>query len=123
SDGEARLRMLMERSVDGLVLAAPGLEQAPYVLSIVGGRIPTVALQGIARCEFSSAGTDQVRIGELATGHMVELGRRRIAAITGRTSRYSVGERQRGYEAVLRAVGIEPDVGLIEHSDWEIDGG
>lgn len=123
ADGEAYLRMLVERRVDGLFLVAPGLEEAPYVLPIVRGRLPAVGLQGIARGDFSSAETHQERIGELATGHLIAQGRRRIGTITGRTNRDVVRRRQHGYEAALRAAGIAPDPRLVEHADGEIEGG
>lgn len=123
ADGEEYLRMLVERRVDGLLLAAPELEQAAYVMPIIGGRLPAVALQGIAGAELSCAGTDQVRVGELATGHLLELGRRRIATVTGRTSRHAVRDRLRGYQRALRSAGLELDASLVEHADWEVDGG
>jgi LacI family transcriptional regulator len=64
-----------------------------------------------------------VRVGELATGHLLELGRRRIATVTGRTSRHAVRDLLRGYQRALRSAGLKLDASLVEHADWEIDGG
>lgn len=119
---EEYLRMLVERRVDGVLLAAPELEHASYVMPLLRGR-PAVALQGIASGELPCAGTDQERVGALATEHLLALGRRRIATITGQPSRLAVWGRQRGYEQALRAAGLGLDVRLVEHADWEIEGG
>ena len=123
SDGERYLRMLIERRVDGLLLAAPELEEAPYVAPIVRDRLPVVSIHAVPGGDVSLVGSDHVRAGLLATGHLLELGRRRIATITGTTTRRVVRSRVRGYARALEGAGIALDPALVEAGDWEVESG
>jgi LacI family transcriptional regulator len=64
-----------------------------------------------------SSGADQ------ATRHLLELGHRHIAAITGPPDMMATEERLRGYRAALAAAGVPADPSLVVESDWEVDGG
>jgi LacI family transcriptional regulator len=64
-----------------------------------------------------SAGADA------AIKHLLELGHRRIAAITGPRGWVATEHRRRGYHAALAAAGILPDPALELDSDFEIGGG
>ena len=59
----------------------------------------------------------------LAMQHLLELGHRRIAAITGPTGWVATEDRRRGYHAALAAAGILPDPELEIRGDFEIRGG
>jgi LacI family transcriptional regulator len=73
-------------------------------------RVPTVSAA-------HSSGADQ------ATRHLLELGHRRIAAITGPGDMMATEERLRGYHAALAAAGVLADRSIVIESDWEVDGG
>lgn len=73
-------------------------------------RVPTVSAA-------HSSGADQ------ATRHLLGLGHRRIAAITGAGEMMATGERLRGYRAALAAAGVAADPALVIESNWEVDGG
>ena len=64
-----------------------------------------------------ASGADQ------AMRHLLDLGHRRIAAITGPAGWYATEERRRGYFAALAAAGILPDPALVIESDFEVAGG
>ena len=64
-----------------------------------------------------TSGADQV------TRHLLELGHRRIAAITGSREWVATEERRRGYHAALASAGILPDSSLEIEADFEIAGG
>ena len=64
-----------------------------------------------------AAGADQ------AMRHLLELGHRRIAALTGPDGWVATEERRRGYHAALAAAGIMPDPALVARGDFEIGGG
>jgi LacI family transcriptional regulator len=55
--------------------------------------------------------------------HLLALGHRRIAAITGPRGWVATEDRRRGYHAALAAAGILPDPALELDSDFEIGGG
>ena len=76
----------------------------------LNGRIPSVSAA-------HTSGADQ------AMGHLLGLGHRRIAAITGPSGWVATEDRLRGYHAALAAAGILPDPALEVESDFEIAGG
>jgi LacI family transcriptional regulator len=57
-------------------------------------------------------GTDDVKVGELATNHLIDIGRKRIAHIGGRNSSPSY-DRLRGYRNALAAAHLPVDESLI----------
>jgi LacI family transcriptional regulator len=73
-------------------------------------RVPTVSAA-------HSAGADQ------ATRHLLALGHRRIAVITGPRGWMATEERKRGYHAALAAAGVLPDPELAIESDFAVGGG
>jgi LacI family transcriptional regulator len=73
-------------------------------------RVPTVSAA-------HTSGADQ------ATRHLLDLGHRRIAAITGPRDMMATQERLRGYNAALAAAGVQADPALVIESNWEVDGG
>lgn len=64
-----------------------------------------------------SSGADQ------AVRHLLGLGHRRIAAITGPAGWVATEERLRGYHAALAAAGVLPDRQLVLESSFKIAGG
>ena len=65
----------------------------------------------------NTSGADQ------AMKHLLGLGHRRVAIITGPRGWVATEERRRGYHAALAAAGILPDPALEVESNFEIDGG
>jgi LacI family transcriptional regulator len=55
--------------------------------------------------------------------HLLELGHRRIGAITGPRGWFATEERRRGYHAALAAYGIMPDPAIELEGDFRIEGG
>jgi LacI family transcriptional regulator len=76
----------------------------------IDGRVPTVSAA-------HSSGAGQ------AVRHLVGLGHRRIAAITGPRGWMATEERKRGYVAALAATGVLPDPELVIESDFGVAGG
>jgi LacI family transcriptional regulator len=66
---------------------------------------------------------DNFEGGRLATHHLIQLGHRRIAFITGDPAHADSSERQRGYRAALEAAGIKFDPALIVPGEYhEVNG-
>ncbi len=76
----------------------------------IAGGIPVV-------CAAHSSGAMQ------ATRHLLELGHRRIGAITGPAGWMATEERLRGYYGALAAAGVMPDQDLVEIAAFTVDGG
>jgi LacI family transcriptional regulator len=58
-----------------------------------------------------------------AVEHLIELGHRRIGAVTGPPGWCATEERLSGYRAALASVGIVPEPSLIAPADFEVAGG
>lgn len=123
SDSERYIRLLIERRVDGIVLAAPQLEQNQQVGKMLHDQLPVVSLHHVPGLKVSRVGQDQTQTGYLATRHLLELGHRRIATIVGPRDRRVTQLRLRGYQQALEEAGIAYDPNLIEEGNWQVESG
>ena len=114
---EACIRRLLSRRVDGLFIfpvyrlspTAPIYEelwqrQTPTV--ILGHRAPFCA-------QFCNVETDDLTGSYLMTRHLLELGHKKIAFLSGVSGSPWAQERLEGYRRALREAGIEPEDRLI----------
>ncbi|MBM7787753.1 LacI family DNA-binding transcriptional regulator [Tenggerimyces flavus] len=118
----ADIAMLRRKKVDGILLVAGTLKGR----GIAGATsdLPTVVLDRRVPGLRSDVVTVDHRAGaRKAVEHLLELGHRRIAHITGPPGISSSKERQAGWEEALRATGIEPDKELVVQGDFLEDGG
>ncbi len=123
ADIERCLRLLLERRVDGILTAAPRLENNPWVGEMLRGSVPTVSIHHISGGGISLVGSDHTRTGYLATRHLLDLGHRRIATIKGTEHRQVTLSRHKGYRQALKEAGVPYDEVLVEAGDWEAEGG
>jgi DNA-binding LacI/PurR family transcriptional regulator len=91
----------------------------------VAARIPFVVLDptGVPDDEIPSVGSTNWHGGLSATRHLLELGHRRIAIITGPSWALCSRARLDGYRAALDAAGIPVDPALVRDGEFEIGGG
>lgn len=123
TDCERYIRILIERRVDGILLAAPQLEQNERVGEMLRGRLPVVSIHHIAGGGIVTVGSHQSQVGLIATQHLLELGHRCIGTIIGPRDRRVTQSRLRGYQRALDTMGIGFDPELIEEGHWQVDGG
>ena len=121
SDAERYLRMLIERRVDGILTAAPQLEHDEKVGALLGGEVPAVSIHRVPGVDVSLVGSDHVETALLATRHLLGLGHRRIATVTGSDDRQVTARRLKGYKQALDEVGVPYDEDLVESGGWEAD--
>src|SRR5258708_28085789 len=122
-DAERYIHILLERRVDGILLAAPQLEENKCVGELLRGRLPIVSIHRVMGDGVALVGSNQVQIGLLATQHLLQLWHRRVGTIIGPQERRAVGGRLRGYRQALAEAGIPYDASLVEEGNWEIQGG
>ena len=117
------LRVLLEKRIDGLVVASVGGERA-LIESLSAVRTPMVIvdrdLQGVAA---DLVCIDHEQGGYLATRHLLELGHRDIACINGPAQTSVARMRLAGYRRALREYGIEAAPERIVDSDFTSPGG
>lgn len=125
-DERTYLRLMLERRVEGLIVAVPRLRLAPDdLLAETAARMPTV----LVASDVELPGADLVDIdnrrgGADATEHLVSLGHRAIATITGPLDWPSARSRLDGYRDALRKAGVPVDRGLVEPCvDWGLESG
>jgi len=97
------LRALMERRVDGLVVAGGSFGRAET--AITGGALPVVMI-GRGPARLPSVRVDNVAAGAMATRHLLELGHRRIACLAGPAVSTTAADRVAGYRRALREAGL-----------------
>jgi DNA-binding LacI/PurR family transcriptional regulator len=124
-DERAYLRLMLERRVEGLIVAVPRLVLADDdLLREAAARVPTVLLAS----NVELPGADHVDIdnrrgGRDATTYLLGQGHRRIATITGPLDWPSARARLDGYRDALRRADGASDH-LVEPSvDWGLDSG
>jgi LacI family transcriptional regulator len=117
------LDRLMHGMADGALVVLPEessaelerLLDSDYSFVVIDPRLP-LDDRIPAVSAANTSGADQV------TRHLLELGHRRIAAITGPRDWLATEERRRGYHAALASAGILPDPALEIEADFEIAG-
>jgi len=105
-------------------------------LAVVGGKMPETELLALAKrvplvvvgrlvrgLEDRCLRLDQVEGARTATRHLIDLGHRRIAHITGRITHQDSLDRIEGYRQALSEAGIESDPALIVEGDFEESSG
>lgn len=98
--------------VDGAVLVTP-------TCTDVAASVPIVAIDPhTGRSHIPTIDSDNLRGGHRAVEHLLGLGHRRIAMITGRPDLESARARERGYREALEAAGIPVDESLVEQGDF-----
>jgi len=122
ADAERYLRMLLERRVDGILTAAPQMERDARIGELLRGPVPAVSIHRVPGGGASLVGSDHVETALLATRHLLGLGHRRVATVTGSGGRQVTSHRLKGYKAALKEAGVEFDPALVESGYWEADG-
>lgn len=121
-DERGYLRLMLERRVEGLLLARPSVP-APIELSDLAPRVPIVSV-GSTRVAGTSVDVDNRQGGYDATKHLLEHGHRAIATIVGPADWPSSAARLAGYRQALEEAGVAFDPALVEQAvDWGLESG
>ncbi|HXX77453.1 MAG TPA: LacI family DNA-binding transcriptional regulator, partial [Ktedonobacteraceae bacterium] len=113
------LRSLQTRRVAGCVMlhATEALIQ-----SLIHSSIPTVFIDSMGQGSHATyVKSDNIDGARQATGHLLALGHRQIAFMTGSIHDLSGLERLLGCQQALAQAGIAPDPGLVRQSGWNVD--
>lgn len=120
SGGGYAIPALMERRVDGILLAAPQMEEDRAAAGALRRAVPTVSLHHVPGGGVATVGSDHTLTGLLATRHLIDKGHRQIATIIGTRGRRVTQSRLRGYRRALEGAGLPFDGELVEDGQWEI---
>ncbi len=115
------LEVLLEKRVDGLILAPVGgniellqeLAKSNFPLVMVDRYVPDVSADSVVVDNRSAAFA--------LTDHLIQLGHRRIAVIMAELSASSIEDRVDGYREAHKDAGIALDPNLFVHSNSNIE--
>jgi LacI family transcriptional regulator len=108
------LDMLLESQIEGLILLGGPMPEK--TTQLVGENFPVAGTgpvtPGLEPYFIQSDNTEGAR---LATQHLLDLGHRRIALVTGPANHSHALARRRGYELALSSAGVTIDETIIVH--------
>ena len=117
-----RIRLLMARRIDGLVILTGHLDDA-QIVDFARHQPIVVTGRRLEAANLVATWLDQSVAGYLATRHLLSLGHRRIAHITGPTDHADAIERYAGYLRAHEEMGVAPDPSLTVQGDFLETGG
>jgi LacI family transcriptional regulator len=121
---ERSMDTLLERRVDGVLLATPTGPEAAIARRLAGAKLKTVVVDR----NVSGLLADRVRIdhaggARLAVEHLLELGHRRIACLSGPSSFAASRARVTGWRKALARAGITPEAHWLLEGDFSAAAG
>ncbi|XTZ18102.1 LacI family DNA-binding transcriptional regulator [Micromonospora echinospora] len=128
---QARQRVLrtanLHKRADGVLLVATPLRPADLTVLTTLDLPGVIVSSGTVVPGWPSVRIDDVAAARTATSHLLDLGHRRIAHLSGdpedELAFTTHIDRRRGYQEALRAAGVQPDPRLDVESQFTIDGG
>jgi LacI family transcriptional regulator len=120
--GEAYRRLLLEQRVDGLLIASASTDETllgelarsglPFVLA--NRRVPHLG---------PSVTVDDAKGVEIAVHHLLEIGHRRIAHITGPRDADTARRRATGFRSAMRSARVAVPASYVVEATYEEEGG
>lgn len=124
---DAAIRRMLSRRVDGLFVSPVYRmdAEARIYQELLTRKVPTILLGAPAKfcSQFPSVQVDDIAASQAATRHLLELGHRRIAFLTGPLAAPWAQGRYEGYQRALREAGMEVDDKMIFHAGSTVDDG
>lgn len=106
-EASAAIRSMRGR-VDGLIVLSPHLDD--FGLSATAGRMPVLMMNGGAVGGLPSIAVDNRGGAMAAVQHLVEVGRRNIAHVSGPAGNLEAEARLAGYSEAMAVAGLSPRV-------------
>ena len=116
------LNAVRERQIDGIISMSAAIAQK--ILKEVAAEYPLVmAFQSFEDKRIPSVSIDNLAASRAVTTHLIRLGRRRIAHITGAAPLTVYKERLEGYMSTLAEHGLAADPDWIRRGEATVQGG
>lgn len=101
-DIAAALLALQRSHIDGVMLIAPNCDHLPLLEALAARNMPFVRLSPGVECELgASLFIDEAEGAKVATQHLIDLGHRKIAMISGPASHRAAQRRLEGFLAAM----------------------
>ncbi|MFA5338648.1 MAG: LacI family DNA-binding transcriptional regulator [Candidatus Omnitrophota bacterium] len=123
-DGDQCLQMYKSKLVGGLILVAISRDDTEKLEELRKQQVPVALLFAYSE-RADSFGCDNRKGGYVATKHLIDTGRKRIAFIHGHENWFDAEERFKGYKQALEEAGLQfrPEYverGYFRYEDAEI---
>jgi len=113
------VRSLQTRRVAGCVMLHASEAR---IQTLIHSSMPTVFIDRMGQGSHATyVKSDNIDGAHQATEHLLALGHKRIAFLTGSTIDLAGLERLLGCQQALAQAGISPDPGLVRQSGWNVD--
>ena len=100
------LDRLIRQNVDGVVVIAPLWEATEAVLSVLGGDLPAVVVEGATAPGIASVSVDQAEGARLVTGHLLDRGATTVWHVAGPAHWIEAESRVTGWREELVRAGV-----------------
>jgi LacI family transcriptional regulator len=120
------MSLVRERSIDGLIVANPKLEELVQIQHVQQALIPLVVLAATPDVfpGIQAISTDASSSAKKAVNHLIDLGHSRIAFISfAPPEYYAVNERELGWRQAITEAGITPAPELLEYANISAQSG
>lgn len=115
--------LLRSSRTDGVIVSGPRIDD-PALSRLVADGFPIVLQGSLPGLASPSVDVDNAAGARLAVEHLIELGHRRIGAITNAPLAYTAAsERLEGYRAALRSAGMDFDERLVVEAEFDAASG
>ena len=119
---ENYLRLLYEKQVDGILLSSGGHLSALTEKQLEDRKTPFVLMdRGGVSAKYNSIFVDNEKGGYLAGRHLIDLGHRKVACITGSKDLRNSNERLAGFRRAFKEVGIVLADDHVINGDFHIE--
>jgi LacI family transcriptional regulator len=118
------LTNLRSRASDGAILVTTNMDPLLHE-ELRELQVPAVVIDpaGVPDLDVPTIGSNNWSGGVSATKHLVDLGHRRIAHVSGRPSLWCSRARLDGYRAELQSAGLPADPRLVVEGDFDFESG
>lgn len=114
------IQELIHSGVDGIILITPLSGGSVLKAEVLAG-IPCVTVVGDILKETPSVNVDQLLGAKKAVEHLISLGHKNIAHISGPNTWYEATRRREGWQKALKEAGLKP--GPLVYGDWTAESG
>lgn len=116
-----QIKILLDRRVDGLILAAAGAHTDPVLDLLTRADTPTVLVDRLADQRFDEVGVENSDSTASLVTHLVEHGHRRIGLVSGRAGLSTTKDRLNGYRLGLEQAGLPFERALVRSGGSNVE--
>ncbi len=116
------LRVVEDQNASGVIIS-PASARLTDISNLIARKLPVIAVDMALASATGSVLVDNKDAGALATNHLIQKGRKRIACVTGPAENATAADRVDGYLRAIAAASLKNDPDLVIYANYMEDGG